>query len=50
MGYWIFGVVIGVLICGFLPSDKMSKFHDALIKAVTLGKVKIKEQIDKRKK
>jgi len=48
MGYWIFGLIVGVLICGFLPSDKMTKFHDLLIKAVTLGKAKIKEKIEKK--
>jgi hypothetical protein len=48
MGTWIFGLIVGVLICGFLPSDKMSKFHDLLIKVVTLGRAKIKEKLEKK--
>lgn len=48
MGAWIFGLIVGVLICGFLPSNQMTKFHDLLIKVVTLGKAKIKETIDKK--
>jgi hypothetical protein len=47
MGYWIFGIVVGVLLCGFLPIDTMTNFHNGLVKIVTLGKAKIKEKLKK---
>jgi hypothetical protein len=47
MGYWIFGIIVGILICAILPSDVMTRMHDNLIKIITLGKAKINDKLNK---
>jgi hypothetical protein len=47
MGDWIFGLLVGILICGLLPSEGMITFHNFVMKTVTLGKTKIKEKFKK---
>lgn len=43
MGYWFFGLIVGVLLCGYLPIKTMTNFHNGLINITTLGLAKIKE-------
>jgi hypothetical protein len=48
MGYFIFGLAVGLLFCGFLPNDTMAQYHTGLMKLFGKAKDNIKEKTDKK--
>lgn len=45
MGNWIFGLIVGVIICVLLPPEKIAKLHELSL----TGLKKLKEKIFKKK-